>query len=41
MNDDECALHDCQNAVETDNAWCLEHRKSIVRAGQEIVGGHR
>jgi len=41
MTADECALHDCQNVVETDEAWCLDCRKTIVRTGQEIVGGHR
>jgi len=36
--DDECADHDCQNAVETDEAWCLNCRKSIRRAGGQVMG---
>ena len=37
MTTDECALHDCQNVPEAGEVWCLDCRKGIVRAGQEIV----
>ena len=41
MRDDECALHGCANVPEAGEVWCLGCRKDIVRADQEIIGGHR
>ena len=38
MTTDEGALYDCQNAVETDDAWCLGCRKSLRRAGGQVMG---
>jgi hypothetical protein len=38
MTADECALHDCSNAVEADEAWCLGCRETLCKAGQQVMG---
>ena len=38
MTADECALHDCRNAVETDGPWCLHCRETWFKAGQQVMG---